>query len=306
MQNLKLNQKKLDVQKKVVVEEFYETCLNQPYGDVWHHLSDLAYDKHHYKWPTIGMTPDHIHQITLEESQEFYNNYYQPSNAILAISGKLDINAAKAMIEQYFSRISNEHIDRVQGPNDSENRSGTRKKIDIEVPLKALYVSFPMPSRSHKDFYVVDLISDLLSYGRSSRLYVSLFQKQQLFTSIDAYVSGTADPGMFIVESKLMDGVKYERAESAIIGELAKLMTDLVSEKELQKVKNKVISNLYYSQVSVLSKAMNLAYFESIGDLSLINKEIDRYEKITSEDIHRCAQWLFDEQRANFLYYGKE
>ena len=304
MQNLLLNQEKLDIQKKVVVEEFYETCLNQPYGDIWHHVSEISYEQHNYRWPTIGLVPEHIKKITLEESKHFYRKYYQPSNAVLALSGNFEEGHVKELIGKYFGDIENEQYPRKNKIASVENKKGVTKVVQADVPLKAFYITYPMPDRSHKDFYTMDLISDIFSYGRSSRFYVNLFQKKNLFTHIESYISGTVDPGLFVIESKLQNDVSFDQAKKSIQLEIDKIIAVSMEEKELQKIKNKIISNLHFSQVSVANKAMNLAYYESVGNANLINEESEIYEAVTVQDVKRCCQELFDPLKANYLHYG--
>lgn len=304
MRRLKLNQSKLDIQKKVVIEEFYETCLNQPYGDVWHHISEISYQKHAYKWPTIGLVPEHISKINLSEAKSFYENYYQASNAILVLSGNINVSKSKVLIAKHFNFESEQTLNQTLIQEDLD-RNGISKKVKKEVPLKAMYMSFLIPDRLDADYYAIDLLSDLLSNGKSSRFYKSLFKEQKLFTNIDAYISGTNDPGLFIIESKLLEEVSFDSAHTAIWNELEKMKIKVVDEAELQKVKNKVVSSLYYSEVSILNKAINLAYYESIGDASLINSQAEHYEKVSIDDIHRVANYYLTKERCNILEYGE-
>jgi len=305
MRRLKLNQNKLNIQKKVVVEEFYETCLNQPYGDVWHHISELSFKQHSYRWPTIGLVPEHIEQIQLEEAKDFYENYYQPSNAILVLSGNLDFEHAKASIEKYFNFSKLKKTKSLVPTPEQKNGSGQSKIVRKDVPLNALYMTFPIPERIHPDFHSIDLLSDILSYGKSSRFYISLYKNQKLFTHIDAYISGTADPGLFIIEAKLQAGVSFDQATEAIWGQLELIKSKEIQESELQKVKNKVISSLYYSEVSILNKAINLAYYESIGNANFINDQAQMYKQVCTKDILSVAKNYLQRSKCNVLNYGK-
>ena len=303
--NLNLDQENVEVQKKVVIEEFYETCLNQPYGDLWHHLSELSYKEHNYRWPTIGLVPEHITKIKVEEAQAFYKNHYQAANAILVIAGNFEVNHTKSLIDKYFSSLPKVEIHRQEIPAEPDQNSQREKTVEVEVPFNALMISFPMPDRKHPDFAVYDLISDILANGRSSRFFKNLFKEADLFNYIDAYLSATEDAGLFIIDSRLEKGVSFKEAEEAIWNEIEQLVNQAVSKEELDKVKNKNISSLLFSEMSVLNKAINLAYYESIGDASEINDQQDQYECITIEDIQRVAKNLFKKNKSNVLRYGK-
>lgn len=305
MANLNLDHENIEVQKKVVVEEFYETCLNQPYGDLWHHLSELSYKKHHYRWPTIGLIPEHITQIKVEEAQDFYKTHYQAANAILVIAGNFDTNNTKELIEKYFSPLAKIDILKQEIPAEPKQNTQREKTVEADVPFNALMISFPMPDRKHPDFAVYDLISDILANGRSSRFFKHLFKQADIFNYIDAYLSATEDSGLFIIDCRLEKDVSFKEAEEAIWNELDKLIHHPVPKEELDKVINKNISSLLFSEMSVLNKAINLAYYESIGDASEINDQQEQYECITIEDIQRVSKSLFQKNSCNVLRYGK-
>jgi zinc protease len=303
MNSLNFSKKSLDVQRKVVIEEFKETCLNQPYGDVWHHLSDLAYKVHPYKIPTIGKVPKHVEDATLDDVKKFFKKYYCPNNAILVIAGNIKPEAAKTLIEKWFDDIpsGNVHVRNLsQEPVQKEFR---QKKNQANVPTDALFLAFHMPGRADKDYYGIDLLSDILGNGRSSRLYQRLMKEEQIFTQIDAYVTGYIDPGLLIVEGKPADGISMEQAEAAIWKELEAIKKEMVDERELAKIKNKMESSLEFSEASVLNKAINLAFFELLGDAELINSEAVAYQEVTSEDIHRLANEILTRENCSELFY---
>lgn len=303
MLELMISKKALATQKKVVVEEFKETTLNEPFGDVWHHLSAMAYPNHPYHWPVIGLVPEHIKKVTLEDADDFYRTYYQPNNAIIAITGNVKVAQVKALCEKWFANIPTRPKPVRNYAKDSVQQALQRVTIKGKTPVNAIFMAFKMVDRLHPDFYVTDLLSDVLAQGQSSRFYVNLLKNKRLFTTIDAYISGTIDDGLFVIEGKLNQGVSIEEAEKAIWEELQRLQTELVEMYELQKNKNQVESALAFSESGILNKAINLCFYEAIGNLELINTEMVEYEKIMPHDIQRVAQQLFKAEHCNIVSY---
>lgn len=304
MRELTIDQVALDVQKKVVVEEFKETCLNAPYGDAWHHISEMAYKDHPYQWPTIGKVPEHISDASLQDVQNFYQKHYTPDNAILVIAGNISAAKAQSLTEKWFGDIApaKEKTDRIsiKEPEQYEYR---QKQLRQAVPVRSMYQAFHMPERLHDDYYACDILSDVLGSGRSSRFYQRLHKDKKLFSSIDAYISGYQDQGLFIIEAKLYEDVDMDQAKAEIWVELEQLKSELLKPAELEKLKNKVESTLIFSEVNVLNKAMNLAYYEHIGDANLINDQSERYQKVSVEDIQRVAQNIFRRDNCSELSY---
>jgi predicted Zn-dependent peptidase len=294
MSNLKLTKKALETQKKVVIEEFKETCLNEPYGDAWHHISDLSYEDHHYKWPTIGKDMQHIAEVTLDEAIEFYTRFYTPQNAIICLSGNISNDEGHNLIEKWFGHIKGEHANKTIIKYDNSVKGFQSKIIHADVPSPALYLAFKMSDRLDYDFYLTDILSDLLSSGRSSRFYQSLIKEQQLFTFLDAYISGTTDPGLLVIDGRLADGVSIEKARSAVWEELDHLTNHIISDRELDKIKNKAEANLQFSELGILNKSMSLCYFEYLGDVELINNEVATYNKIKAVELKNNAVKIFD------------
>jgi predicted Zn-dependent peptidase len=303
MLNLNIDKKVLDVQRKVVIEEFKETCLNEPYGDVWHHIADMAYKVHPYRWPTIGKIPKHVEDATLEDVQDFYNKYYNPNNAILVIAGNIKTADIKPLTEEWFGEIPSGTTPKRHLPQEPPQLEMHQRIQFSNVPVDAIYLAFHTPARDDVNFYKVDLLSDVLCNGGSSRLYRRLLRDQRLFTNIDAYITGNIDPGLLIIEGKPADGVTIEEAEAAIWKELEELKNDMIPETELQKLKNKIESTLVFSETNVLNKAMNLAFFELIGDANLINQEVEAYRKITTNDIQKAAQKILTKENCSELHY---
>ncbi len=303
MLSLNFDERVLEVQRKVVVEEFKETCLNEPYGDVWHHIADMAYKVHPYRWPTIGKVPKHVEDATLDDVKDFFYKFYRPNNAILVIAGNVDEAEVRQLTEKWFGDIPAGETPMRTLPEEPPQKALQQRINQARVPSDALYLAFHMPARNHPDFYATDLLSDVLSNGSSSRLFRRLLKEQQVFSQIDCYISGSLDPGLFIIEGKPSAGVTLEEGEVAIWKELEQLRATPITERELQKIKNKVESNLVFSESNVLNKAINLAFFELLGDAEIINQEIDYYRQVTTDDIWRVAKKIFTQENCSELYY---
>jgi len=303
MMNLNFSADSLEVQRKVVLEEFKETCLNQPYGDAWHHIANTAYRKHPYRWPTIGLVPKHVEDATLEDVKEFFFKFYRPNNAILSIAGNVEPEKMKALAEKWFGAIPTGNTPIRKLPREPIQRKSKRLIRKAKVPIDALYMAFHTVSRKHKDYYATDLLSDILSNGGSSRLYRKLLKEQRLFSSIDAYVTGNIDPGLLIIEGRPAPGVSLTTAEAAIWKELRLLKKNVVPETELLKYQHKMESSLTFSEVNILNKAMNLAFFELLGDANLVNKEGSLYDSITTTDINKVAKTIFTKSNCSTIFY---
>ncbi|MFK7807179.1 MAG: M16 family metallopeptidase [Saprospiraceae bacterium] len=306
MMSLNINENSLDVQRKVVVEEFKETCLNQPYGDSSHHIAALAYKVHPYRWPTIGLVPQHIEEATLEDVSSFYKRFYQPNNAVLSIAGNVTVKEVKTLCKKWFSDIPSVKLPKRKLPQEPPQQKPNKLIRHNNVPADALFFAFHVPARNEPDYYVVDLLSDLLANGGSSRLYRRLQKEQKLFNQIDAYVTGSIDPGLLIIEGRPMDGVSLEEAETAVWKELEELKNITIQLQELKKLQNKAESTLIFSETSILNKALNLAYFEALEKPELINEEVNLYNRITTEDMQRMAQAIFLEENCSVVFYKKE
>lgn len=303
MLQLKFSKKSLNTQKKVVIEEFKETCLNEPYGDMWHHLSRLCYKVHPYQWPTIGKEMRHISEATLDQVESFFYNYYRPDNAVIVLAGNISAVHGYALVQKWFGDIPAGHYTKPKYLPEPTQMEFRQEIVHQNVPHDAIYLAYHTDDRLSNEYYTSDLLSDIMANGRSSRFYQRLYKEQQLFSTIDAFVSGTTDTGLFIIEGKMMPGVTIEKAKDAIQKEIELLKNELISEKELTKLKNSVESSLEFSEVSVLNKAISLAYFEVLGDANLINDEPKRYHDITAEDIREAASKIFRHENCNELIY---
>lgn len=305
MQFLNINQKSLDVQRKVVVEEFKQRYINQPYGDLWKEIRELAYKKHPYRWQTIGMDISHIENADLEQVRTFYDNYYQASNAILALSGNVSLEKAKAEVERAFGNIAFKQVVFTPYEQEPKQTEVRQKTVYREVPSNVICLIFPMSDRRSKDYYAQDLLSDVLSNGKSSRMYTRLVVEQKLFTEINAFISGDDDAGLFIVMGKYCDEVSIQEGETAIWRELESICKDPITEQELQKMKNKNEASATFSNMKILDKAMNLAYFAHLGQTNLINEERKIYNDVNIATLQQTAKQMFFENKYSILYYLK-
>lgn len=303
MLSLDFSPKSLEVQRQVVIEEFKQRNLNQPYGDASHLLRELAYESHPYRWPTIGKEIAHIAQATLEEVKDFFYRFYAPNNAILAVTGHISFEETIRLAEKWFGPIPARNISPRQLPAEKPQTAVRRKTVERKVPVDAIYMAFHMSNRMHPDYYVYDMITDILSNGRSSRFIQSLVQEQKLFTSIDAYISGSLDEGLLHVTGKPVEGVSLEQAEEAIWKELEKMKTVPVSEQELEKVKNRYESEQIFNNINYLNVATNLAFFELTGKAEDINEEVGKYRAVTAEQIQATSVRCFVPENCSILYY---
>jgi len=306
MLSLAFTDKSLEVQRNVVIEEFKQRYLNQPYGDVWLLLRPLVYKNHPYKWATIGKEIKHIEDATMDDVKGFFKKHYNPSNAIMVVAGDVELDNVKKLCEKWFEPIPAGEKPKRNLPVEPEQNEYRSLTVERDVPINSIYRAYHMCSRYDKKYHTTDLISDILSRGNSSRLYKNLIKDKQLFSDIHAYVMGDFDKGLFVISGKVNDGVSIEDAEAGIDAEIEKLQNELVSEEELQKCKNKIESTVTYSEIDVLNKATNLAISELLGDADLINKEIENYAKVTAEQIKEEATKILRKTNCSTLYYLKK
>lgn len=306
MLSLAFSEKSLDVQRKVVSEEFKEHYINKPYGDVWFKLREMAYKQHPYRWMTIGKDLSHIENAALGDVQNFFQKHYTPANAILVIAGNVNTEAVRTLVEKWFSEIpAGKRYKRNLQP-EPKQESARKMEVMANVPLDAIYKCWHMDRRMDHGYYVADLISEVLGGGSSSRLFQKLVKEKQLFSNIECYHFGTIDNGLIAIEGKLVKGVKMDLAEKAINKELERIMNEEIEAKELTKVKNKTESAIAFEDMSVMTRANNLAFYELLGDAALFNSDREKYFAVTSNDILTYSKKLFDENNSNTLYYYSE
>lgn len=300
---LAFSEKSLDVQRNVVIEEFKQRYLNQPYGDVWLLLRPLAYQVHPYNWATIGKEIKHVEDATMEDVKDFFYKHYRPNNAILVVAGNVTLEQVKTLCNKWFSPIPKGDIPVRNLPKEPKQTEARKLSVERAVPASAIYKTWHITDRLHPDYYAVDLASDILSNGKSSRLYQRLVKEQKLFSDINAYQTGDIDAGLFVVSGRLNKDVSMEDAEKAIEDQLDFLKNETIEERELDKLKNKLESNNVFGEMSPLNKAMNLAYAELLGDADRVNTEMDLYQKVTPADIKRVANTIFTPENSSTLYY---
>lgn len=303
MLSLSFDPEVLNVQRNVVVEEFRQRYLNQPYGDVWLKLRPLAYQVHPYQWATIGKEIAHIEQATLNDVRDFFQRYYLPANAILVVAGKVTESQVKELSEKWFEPIPSLKAPEKKIPAEPAQVSKRVLTVKAKVPADALYKAFHMPGRFHPDYYAVDLLTDVLGRGESSRLFHQLVKKKEVFTALSSYGMGSLDPGLLVVSGRLQEGVSFSTAEKEVDEILQEAVNDLMTAEELEKVKNQAEATLEFGEVEVMNRAMNLAFAELSGDANQVNEEAAKIQGVTREDIQRVAGEILREENANVLYY---
>ena len=303
MLNLAFSKKSLEVQRKVVSEEYKEHYINKPYGDVWHKLRNVAYTTHPYRWMTIGASLQHIEDAKLEDVKAFFKKHYNPSNAILVVAGNITLDAVKTLAEKWFGPIpAGEKYNR-NLPVEPKQTAPRSIEVKADVPLDALYKCWHIYPRTDERYYTADLISDILSGGGSSRLYQSLVKEQKLFSNLECYQMGSTDAGLMVIEGKLVKGVDIKKAEAAVNEQLQMMKETGITDTELEKVKNKTESSMAFEDMSVMGRATSIAMYELLGDADLINKELESYRAVTAKGILEETKIIFDENNCTTMYY---
>jgi predicted Zn-dependent peptidase len=303
MLSLAFGKKSLDTQRKVVCEEFKEHYINKPYGNVWHKMRELAYTTHPYRWMTIGAALSHIENATLEDVKAFFFKHYTPCNAILVVAGNVTVDKVKEFTEKWFAPIPAGDKYNRNLPQEPKQTAPRSLEVKANVPLDALYKCWHIYTRTDKRYYTVDLITEILGGGASSRLYQCLVKEKKLFSNIECYHMGSTDTGLLTIEGKLVKGINIKDAEAAIDEEIKKLQALGITDKELEKVKNKTESMMAFEDMSVLNRATSLAMYELLGDADLINKELQMYQAVTAAEIATECQLIFNDNNCNSLYY---
>jgi len=303
MLSLAFSEKSLEVQRKVVCEEFKEHYLNKPYGDVSKKMREMAYKVHPYRWMTIGKELSHIEQATLGDVKHFFFKHYRPVNAILVIAGNVTVEKVKSLAKKWFGDIPSGEKYIRNLPQEPPQREARQLEHKADVPLDAFFKCWHIYPRLDKRYYITDMITDILSGGGSSRLFQTLVKEKKLFSNIDCHHSGSMDAGTLIIEGKLVKGVKMEEAEKAVDEETEKMKSQLVSGNELQKVKNKIESMFAFEDISLMNRAASLAYYELLGDAAMMNTELGKYNRVSAEDIRNESDIIFRPENSNTLYY---
>lgn len=303
MLSLSFDPKVLEVQRSVVIEEFKQRYLNQPYGDAWLKLRPLAYKEHPYRWATIGKDISHIEKATMEDVKDFFFKYYLPNNAVLVVAGDVTLNQVEGLSKKWFGDIPMGAPVNRNLPVEPVQNEYRLLQVEEKVPVDSLYMTFHMGSRLDDSYHATDLLSDILGRGKSSRLYNELLEKKRVFNAISAHVSGSLDPGLLVIEGKLNSGVSIEEGEEAIWNLLESFKAEVLTDQEVSKVKNKAESTLVFSEMELLNRAMNIAYAEMLGDASLVNQELEKLRKVTAQDISTAARKILRRENASVLRY---
>ena len=303
MLSLAFSKKSLEVQRKVVCEEFKEHYINKPYGDVWFKMRELAFTTHPYKWMTIGKELSHIETATIDDVKAFFFKHYRPVNAILVVAGNVTTEQVKVLAEKWFGPIPMGEKYERNLPAEPVQTAPRKLEVTADVPLDSLVKTWHIEARLDKGYYVADLITEILGGGGSSRLYQALVKEKQLFSSLDCYHFGSIDKGLLTIEGKVVKGINIEDADKAVNEQLLKIQAELIEDNELQKVKNKTESVIAFEDMSIMSRASSLANYELLGDANLMNTELERYQAITAEDIREYSRIIFNENNSNTLYY---
>lgn len=303
MLSLSFDPKVLEVQRSVVIEEFKQRYLNQPYGDVWLKLRPLAYTQHGYNWPTIGKEISHIEEASMQDVKDFFFKYYVPSNAYLVLAGNITLEEAKYLSNKWFGPIPGGVKPTRNIPKEPKQTAPRFLETEADVPLDALYKVYHMCGKNDSDYYATDLLSDMLGRGKSSKLYTSLVQREKLFNSVSAYVMGSVDPGLFVIEGKLNKGVSIEIANQKIEALIQEVLDNGLTDEELIKTKNQAESTLQFGEVEVLNRAMNLAYAAVLGNPELVNEEAAKIQSVNSNDIKRVANEVLNKNNSSTLFY---
>jgi zinc protease len=303
MLSLAFSQKSLDVQKGVVVEEFKQRYLNQPYGDAMHHLRYLSYTEHPYRWPTIGLNIEHIEEAEIEDVKNFFFRFYTPNNAILVVAGNVEETEIKLLAEKWFGPIPKGEEFVKNLPVEPLQSQPRRKEVSANVPMSAIYKSYHMSGRMDEEFYVANLLTDILGHGKSSRLVNKLVKEYRVFHSLNAYVTGSTDPGLLIIEGKVNEGISIEDAETKLMAEIFELQKNGLSEEELQKVKNQSETALAGADVELLHRALNLAYFTLLGNPDGFEQELEKVGKVSKVKLEATFKKLISPERENTLIY---
>lgn len=306
MLSLSFDPQVLDVQQKVVIEEFNQRYLNQPYGDVWLKLRPLSYQVHPYRWATIGKDISHIENATLDDVRAFFFKYYVPNNAILVVAGNVTVEQVKQLSKKWFEPIPAGEVYNRQLPQEPLQTEARKLETSASVPLNALYKAYHMPGRFDARFPAADLVSDILGRSKSSRLYQQLLRDNSIFSNINAYITSSVDPGLLLVQGTLNEGVTLEEADAAVEAVVQELVDQPVSADELAKVKNQAEATLAFSEVELLNRAMNLAFAANAGNADFVNQEAGRIQAITPDDVQTMARQILRKENSSTLYYRAE
>lgn len=306
MLGLAFHEKKFEAQRGVVIEEFKQRYLNQPYGDVWLKLRPLAYQKHPYHWNTIGKEIAHIEEATLDEVKAFFKKYYVPNNAILVVAGDTTLEEVRRLAEKWFAPIPAGEPNLRNLPTEPTQNEARTLETTAKVPLSAIYKAYHMEAKGKDGYFATDLLSDVLGRGKSSRLYEQWVRQKPLFNQIGAYITASFDAGLLVVYGTMNDGVSMQEAEEAINSTIAELQNSPIPETELTKVKNKAEASIAFEEVELLTRARNIAFGAVLGNPNYANQEIQQLQAVTAEALQDSAKRVLRPENCSTLYYQKQ
>jgi zinc protease len=303
MLSLSFDPKVLEIQRSVVIEEFKQRYLNQPYGDVWLMLRPLAYQTHPYKWPTIGKEISHIENATMDDVKAFFHKYYVPNNAFMVVAGNTDLEQVKKLAEKWFGPIPAGTAYKRKLPLEPAQKEARFLEHFADVPMDAIYKVYHMSGKLSTDYFPTDLLADILGRGKSSRFYNGLVKEKKMFNSINAHISGSEEPGLLIIEGKLNENVRIEDGEAELNRMIEEIKQKEVGEEELMKVKNQSESSIVFGEVELLNRAMNIAFGAQMGDPDYLNKETLLIQAVTAADVKSVANKILRTENCSTLYY---
>ncbi|WKK76117.1 pitrilysin family protein [Marivirga salinae] len=303
MLSLSFDPKVLEVQRSVVIEEFKQRYLNQPYGDLWLKLRPLAYEKHPYQWATIGKEISHIENATMDDVKDFFFTHYRPNNAYLVVAGNVDTEQIKELVDKWFGEIPSGEKRERKLPAEPKQEKAKFLEVEADVPVDALYKAYHMPAKNDDKYYATDLMSDILGRGKSSRLYKKLVKEAGVFSSLAAYVMGSVDPGLLVISGQVSAGISLENADKAVQQIIKELQAEEVANRELEKVKNQAISTTVYGEVDILNRAMSIAFGAAMGNPNLVNEEIDLIKAVSTKNIHEASNEILRAENCSTIYY---
>ncbi len=303
MLSLSFDPKVLEVQRSVVIEEFKQRYLNQPYGDLWLKLRPLAYEKHPYQWATIGKEISHIENATMDDVKDFFFTHYRPNNAYLVVAGNVETEQIKELAIKWFGEIPSGEKRQRKLPVEPTQEKAKFLEIEADVPVDALYKAYHMPAKTDEKYYATDLMSDILGRGKSSRLYKRLVKESGIFSSLAAYVTGSVDPGLLVISGQVSAGISLEKADIAVQQIIKELQEEEIANKELEKVKNQAISSVVYGEVDILNRAMSIAFGAAMGNPNLVNEEMDLIKAVSTKAIHEAAHEILRDENCSTIYY---
>lgn len=303
MMSLSFDPKVLEVQRSVVIEEFKQRYLNQPYGDVWLKLRPLVYDQHPYRWATIGKEISHIENATMHDVKDFFFTHYRPNNAYMVVAGNVATEEVKRLSEKWFGEIPAGEKKERKLPKEPEQKQAKFLELEADVPADSLYKAYHMPAKTDPEYYASDLLSDILGHGKSSRLYQKLVKEEAIFSSLGAYVTGSSDPGLLIVSGQVSEGISIENANLAVESLITELITEEISNKEIEKVKNQAVSSIVYGEVDLLNRAMAIAFGAVLGNADLVNQETNMIKSVSKDEIQKAGKKILVPENCSTLYY---